>query len=58
MSINDLRNHLRELSRSTAWQQHFSFIEGKDLDSIQFGDRLNPNQTLLQLLQESEDTWL
>ena len=58
LSVNDLRNRLRELSRSAAWQQHFSFIEGKDLDSIQFGDRLNPNQTLLQLLQESEDTWL
>ena len=58
MSITEMRNRLHELSRSAAWQQHFSFIEGKGLDSIQFGDRLNPNQTLLQLLQESEDTWL
>lgn len=58
LNVTDLRKRLRELCKSLAWQQHFAFIEGQDLDSIQFGDRLNPSQTLLNLLQESEDTWI
>jgi hypothetical protein len=58
LTVTDLRKHLRELSKSLTWKGHFGFIEGRDLDSISFGDRLNPNQTLLNLLQESEDTWI
>jgi hypothetical protein len=58
LSVNDLRKRLRELSRAEKWKRYFTFLEGKDLDSIQFGDRLNPNQTILYLLQESEDTWI
>lgn len=58
LPLNVLRNRLRELSRSTTWQQHLEFLEGQDLDSVRFGVRLYPNQTLLSLLQETEDTWI
>lgn len=58
MPLSALRNRLRELSRSAAWQQHLEFLEGQDLDSVRFGVRLNPNQTLLSLLQDTEDTWI
>jgi hypothetical protein len=58
LPLSALRNRLRELSRSSAWQQYLEFLEGQDLDSVRFGDRLTPNQTLLSLLQETEDTWI
>lgn len=58
LPLSVLRNRLRELSRSQTWQQHLEFLEGQDLDSVRFGGRLNPNQTLLSLLQETEDTWI
>ncbi|EGV16211.1 DUF4007 family protein [Thiocapsa marina] len=58
LSVTDFRRRLRELTRSPAWQSHFTFTEGKDLDSIHFGDKLNPPQTLLHLLLECEDTWI
>ncbi|WP_295586892.1 DUF4007 family protein [uncultured Lamprocystis sp.] len=58
LPLSTLRKRLRELCKSSVWQQHLEFLEGQDLDSIRFGDRLNANQTLLNLLQESEDTWI
>ena len=58
LSVTDLRKRLRELGRSIIWQQHFEFLEGQDLDSVRFGERLNPSQTVLNLLQESDDTWI
>ncbi len=58
LSVTDIRKRIREISRSAAWQPHFTFIEGKDLDSIQFGEKLMVDQVLLHLLQDSEDTWI
>jgi hypothetical protein len=58
MSVNTLRKRLRNISRNRAWEDYLSFIEGKDLDSIKFGDLLNPNRALLHLLQEADDTWI
>ncbi len=58
MSVNMLRRRLREISRIRSWQASLAFVEGKDLDSIQFGDDLSPAKTLLRLLQETEDTWI
>ncbi|MBV5275042.1 MAG: DUF4007 family protein [Lamprocystis purpurea] len=58
LSMTDLKERLRDLGRSAAWQHHFEFLEGQGLDSVRFGERLNPNHTLLNLLQESKDTWI
>jgi hypothetical protein len=58
MSVNSLRKRLRELSRKQDWREHIRFLEGKDLDSIEFRSRLNAKLTVLPLLQEAEDTWV
>lgn len=58
VSIGAFRKRLRTLARSAEWKQHFEFLEGQDLDSLRFGDRLSPNETLLRLLQEAEDSWI
>lgn len=57
LNVNNMRHRLRQISRSGRAQDYFSFAEGKDLDSIQFGSQLDPEKTLLNLLQESDDTW-
>jgi hypothetical protein len=58
LPITKFRYRLREISRSTTWHSYFSFNDRQNLQSIEFREKLNPNQTLLHLLQESEDTWI
>ena len=58
MSVNDLRKRLRVISRGQEWSDYMKFIEGKDLDSIELRDKLHPKMTVLQLLQETDDTWV
>jgi len=58
LSPDTLRTQLRVISRMERWQNELSFTENANLDSIAFGENLNPKKTLLVLLQESQDTWL
>ena len=58
LSVNALRQRLRQINRAHTFHKYFRFVEGKDLDSVQFGDHLHPNRTILLVLHETEDTWL
>lgn len=58
MSVNSLQRRLRELSRNRKWEEHFKFIEGRDLESIEPRANLSPRLAVLPLLQETTDTWI
>ncbi len=58
ISVNRLQRRLRELSRNRKWEEHFKFVEGKDLESIELRSKLWPKLAVLPLLQETEDTWI
>jgi hypothetical protein len=58
MSVNTLQRRLRELSRNRKWADHFKFVEGKGLESIDLRPGLQSRLTVLPLLQETDDTWI
>jgi hypothetical protein len=58
MSVSKLQRRLREISRNRKWAEHFKFVEGKDLESIEPRSSLWPRLAVLPLLQETTDTWL
>ena len=58
MSVSRLQRRLREMSRNRKWEEHFKFVEGKDLESIEPRSSLWPRLAVLPLLQETTDTWI
>jgi hypothetical protein len=58
MSVSRLQRRLREMSRNRKWEEHFKFVEGRDLESIEPRSNLWPRLAVLPLLQETTDTWI
>lgn len=57
LSPFELKSHIRRFASNNKYSDYIGYSENANLNSINFGERLQSNKTLIELLQSKQDIW-